>query len=582
MLAKTTFSKVNLRLGILRWALCVTVVLFVGNSFSADPPLNEAEKLVKRALQAELDGLPKLRQSLLDKALELDPTYAPARWHIGQVANKSKKSEQPWLSIEDAEKAGAANLVLAEYVKKRKTITDDASGNEALAKWCQQKGLNELAMLHWGRVLKSQPNHRLALRRLGLKEYQGRWFTRQQIADLKAQKIKAGKLSRKLRPSLSSWRRLFQGNDKLAKEEAARAIKQIANADNVGLLETQLSPHDQKLALAVVDALDGVKEQAGTESLVRHAVLSKWSSVRKEATRNLKDRSPHGYVPILIDAMLSPYEFQSWTVVSPLDDAHVLALNYSVGQRGKHVDHMLEGTVNFLGGPDSGQSDEIREQLQEQIEELNEQREKFNQPIWQTLKETTGQDIDNDPGQWNDWWNDFNEYQVPDFRPVFTSFQRPRSVVVATRPFSCFPAGTLVSTQTGKKPIEKIVVGDYVLSKNAITGELAYKPVLETTVRESDSIVEVVMNGERLLVTRGHPMWVNGRQWQMAKQLRSGDILNGAKGPVRVDSIRAADRSTRVYNLVVSEFHTYFVGESRVLVHDNSLYTPPGVSIPGK
>ncbi len=35
------------------------------------------------------------------------------------------------------------------------------------------------------------------------------------------------------------------------------------------------------------------------------------------------------------------------------------------------------------------------------------------------------------------------------------------------------------------------------------------------------------------------------------------------------------------YNLVVGEYHTYFVGEGRLLVHDNNCPLPTTATIPG-
>lgn len=541
---------------------------------------NEAEKLVQRALAAELDGNSDERDELLVAAIQADPSYAPARWHSGQILSGDENSEQKWLSIDDAEQKAAADPLLTKYVEMRSAAVDDAAGNESLAKWCQRNALVKRAEVHWARVLRHDPNHATAIRRLGLKQYQGRWFTRDQIAAIKEYKIRTNKLRKQWRPTMSAWLKTFRGNDSAAKDDVAREMKRVANAELVGLFESRLSPHDQQLALAVVKAIADVDEQVATESLVRHAVMSKWSSVRSAATDQLKDRSLHGFVPILIDAMMSPYEFQSWSVRSPLDDDQVLALNYSVGQQGKHADRLLNGTVNMLGARDEDHADDIREELQERIEELNEAAEKFNKPILQVLKSTTGQNLGDEPGDWNDWWNDYNEYYVPEYKPVLTSYQRTTSVV-PLRPYSCFPAGTLVSTQTGRKPIEDIRIGDHVLSQNVATGELTYKPVLETSVRQSDAITEVVTNNERFLVTRGHPLWVNGRQWQMAKQLRRGDILHSADSAVKVEATRPVYRQTQVYNLVVADFHTYFVGDSRVMVHDNTIYAPPTVSVPG-
>ncbi len=35
------------------------------------------------------------------------------------------------------------------------------------------------------------------------------------------------------------------------------------------------------------------------------------------------------------------------------------------------------------------------------------------------------------------------------------------------------------------------------------------------------------------------------------------------------------------YNLVVADFHTYFIGEAKILVHDNTIHQPTDVVVPG-
>ena len=46
-------------------------------------------------------------------------------------------------------------------------------------------------------------------------------------------------------------------------------------------------------------------------------------------------------------------------------------------------------------------------------------------------------------------------------------------------------------TDVGPVAVEKIKVGDRVLSQDAETGELAYKPVLHTTVRTNAELVKL-------------------------------------------------------------------------------------------
>ena len=78
----------------------------------------------------------------------------------------------------------------------------------------------------------------------------------------------------------------------------------------------------------------------------------------------------------------------------------------------------------------------------------------------------------------------------------------------------------------------------------------------------------------------GHPLWVAGVGWRMAKELGDGAILHGVNGPVRIDAIESADEA-EAYNLIVADFNTYFVGTSGVLVHDNTPREPTTATVPG-
>ncbi len=66
----------------------------------------------------------------------------------------------------------------------------------------------------------------------------------------------------------------------------------------------------------------------------------------------------------------------------------------------------------------------------------------------------------------------------------------------------------------------------------------------------------------------------------MAKETQVGDRLHGLNGSVTVTSI-ASQAAEPAYNLVVADFHTYFVGDERTLVHDNTPRLPTPVSLPG-
>jgi hypothetical protein len=145
---------------------------------------------------------------------------------------------------------------------------------------------------------------------------------------------------------------------------------------------------------------------------------------------------------------------------------------------------------------------------------------------------------------------------------------------------SCFVAGTPVWTSTGSMPIEQIAVGESVLAQDPETGELAYKPVLATTVRPRSTTIEIVAARTRIRATRGHPFWVDGIGWQMAKELKAGQLLHTPHGAVKIDSAEANGFDV-CYNLVVADFNSYFVGTDQVLVHDNNLRQVTAATVPG-
>ena len=111
-----------------------------------------------------------------------------------------------------------------------------------------------------------------------------------------------------------------------------------------------------------------------------------------------------------------------------------------------------------------------------------------------------------------------------------------------------------------------------VLSANAETMETNYKPVLETYVRKVDKLVHLTVNGEEIITTVDHPFYVNGQGFVNAVDLCIGSELIDRNGNIlKVEQIfreRLYDGTCDVYNFKVDEYHTYFVGQSSILVHN--------------
>ena len=140
----------------------------------------------------------------------------------------------------------------------------------------------------------------------------------------------------------------------------------------------------------------------------------------------------------------------------------------------------------------------------------------------------------------------------------------------------CFVAGTMVKMQDGHIPIEEIVVGDYVWAWSEDTNEVDLKPVVETYVNETRELIHVFVNGEEIITTPSHPFYSPLKGWTSAVKLRAGDILvlvNGEYVVVEKIQHEILETPVVVYNFQVAEYHTYFVAQSCVLVH-NSCGTP--------
>ena len=135
----------------------------------------------------------------------------------------------------------------------------------------------------------------------------------------------------------------------------------------------------------------------------------------------------------------------------------------------------------------------------------------------------------------------------------------------------CFVAGTLIETADGSVPIEEITIGTIVYAYNTDTDETAQKQVVNTFVRESSELVHIEVNGEHITTTPTHPFWVPQKGWTSAIQLRAGDrlqLLNGEYVVIEQVQHEILEAPVMVYNFEVEDFHTYYVGEQSLLVHN--------------
>ncbi len=162
-------------------------------------------------------------------------------------------------------------------------------------------------------------------------------------------------------------------------------------------------------------------------------------------------------------------------------------------------------------------------------------------------------------------------------------------------PTNCFPAGTLVPTQVGLRPIEAIGSGDTVWSLDFATGNWVGCRVAVCHSAEYDGqfLTIVMESGTKFEVTADHPIWVSegdalterpqlkhrdayedsglalpGR-WVHSQYLRVGDHLHSREASRRIQEIRSREDCLPVYNLSVLGLPYYSVSPIGILVHNS-------------
>jgi hypothetical protein len=598
-----------------------------------------AARLVVAAADAQQAGDATRSYSLLRQAVRVSPDYELARWQLGQL-----KVDGEWLAVEESQRRAAADPKQTEYLALRKEHGETPQGQLALARWCRRNGLGNEATFHWASVLSAEPANQEALNAVRRRWHNGQLLTPEEIVQQKAQARDSRRGAKEWAPKIAKWRRDITSTDAARCDAALDEISAINDAKAIPSLEALTLGRDawrkktaeecELIGLAFLKALEGMPSQAATESIVRHAVLSPTTDIRSAAIERLKPRQQHAYVPLLLSGLAMPVE-STFSVRTETDGsvhyAHSLyrerdgadwsfdlrrsavqtdygdlshlqytydmytkkhAANYSPQSAATSAAH--KANISMIYGHRFASS---AANIQSQIEQLNQVTEAFNALVVEVLTATTEQKFGDNPRAWWDWWQNHNEYYASDDdveryydedKDTYLHGRPTYSVVDSSPPpppppprrTSCFAKGTPVWTKTGQQPIESLQLGDLVLAQNIETGELKYQPVIGRTVRPPSKILKVSLGGESLRTTLGHPFWVSGVGWRMAKDLDDEAVLHGMGGSPRVEAI-AADGEEEAYNLVVADFNTYFVGESGVLVHDNTARKPTRATVPG-
>lgn len=134
----------------------------------------------------------------------------------------------------------------------------------------------------------------------------------------------------------------------------------------------------------------------------------------------------------------------------------------------------------------------------------------------------------------------------------------------------CFTADTLVETNSGKKQICDICVGDLVYSYNEDTKCYMYSEVTQITNNTTKELIEITVGDDIIKCTPEHP-FLTDNGWVLAGDLTNNALLLTSRGDYsKISSVNKTTLSEPVetYNLCVDNTHTFTVGNSGIVVHN--------------
>lgn len=146
----------------------------------------------------------------------------------------------------------------------------------------------------------------------------------------------------------------------------------------------------------------------------------------------------------------------------------------------------------------------------------------------------------------------------------------------------CFVAGTLVMTAEGSMPIKDIRPGMEVWAKHEVTMEEGWRPVVQTFETHPEELFTLSIDtdgdgaaDEELTGTGEHPFWVEDAgeflpMLELSRGMRLFRAQDGGPAIVMGNVSKRGPPGERftTYNFEVEDFHTYFVGESGIWVHN--------------
>jgi hypothetical protein len=493
-----------------------------------------------------------------------------------------------------------------------------ARGHVELARWCERNRLKPEATAHFTMSIHLDPSRDSTWKHLGYVKRDGRWTSREQAAIDELEERAEKQADHYWEPLLKKWKSWLGDKERRAEAEdlLATVIDRRAVPSILKVFAADRSESEQHRRVMLLGQIDSPSSSQAVAAL---AVWSRFDSVRREAIEVLKGRPPRDYAAKFVEMIHGAIKYEVKRE-SPSDPRPALAIDapkfrilrtYDVppafelplsfrGYVGYDPNGLpivvsgreLESMRSLAGNPQAMATamhalelrtanllamatQSARRQMAadiDAIEAANQQARDDNATIIPMLKSAAGApaSLSDDEDAWHVWWYDTLGYSFQASpKPTFTQDVATPYLAPAIR--TCFAAGTPVHTLSGARPIEALEVGDQVLSQDVGTGALSFQPVVFVHRNPPAKTLRITFStGDSVVCSIFHRFWRATLGWAQVRELKPGDILRSFGTTVAVKSI-GPDTTQALYNLDVAISRSFFVGKSKVLVHDNTL-----------
>jgi hypothetical protein len=581
---------------------------------------SRSDQLVDQALQLKLPSDSAQRRELLNEAVKADPDNQRARWQLGQVQRDGK-----WIDYKSVPNELSTDDAIREYRDIRSRFAMTRNGQLQLANWCSKHKLpeRERAHLTTALALSNNSDDPVLRARLNFQKVDGVWTNTSELAVQKTTQLAEQKHIKNWLARVRLLAHRLDARRKSIRDDAIAELRRLKDPKFIPVLESVFLNAGLERERLLVELLNDMKSHKAADALARVAVFSNWDVVRKEAATELHKRPIETFAPELIRSLRTPIDSRISLYVGS-GGVHLLRSHVSETQYVRQeiqvrssvfLRPVILGSVrrNAEGSRARNRVDRVTANAVVEAELKgyaanrnaklqSEMINKWNQRICAVLREGTGVEQPDDARQWWKWWNDYNQMEEEEKETQTRRYNEQRTEDVSVgdpiqtpprlqpdppvsprQTFSgkeCLVAGTPIWTDRGYVVVEEVQIGDLVLSQNPATGELSYRPVLRTTIRGEEPIMQVTTAAGTIRATGGHTFWVSGRGWSKLRLVKPGETFHSVDGLVEILSLKPAGKA-KTYNLIIADDHTYFVGQARILSHDVTFAEPVDTVVPG-